>query len=61
MNRAAPLRQSDLTRYAKAMRAAGVEEFRVVVKPDGTHEIIASGPGKGAATSDNPCDRLLDQ
>lgn len=39
--RAAPLKQSDLTRYAKAMRAAGVQEWRVEVKPNGTHTIIA--------------------
>lgn len=37
----ASLKQSDLTRYAKAMRAAGFAEFRVLVRPDGTHEIVA--------------------
>lgn len=36
----AVLKQSDLTRYLKGMRAAGFAEGRVVVKPDGTHEII---------------------
>ena len=36
------LKQSDLTRYAKGLLAAGVSEFRVVVRPDGSHEIIAS-------------------
>lgn len=44
-NRPANLKQSDLTRYAKGMLAAGVSEFRVVVHPNGSHEIIA---GKGA-------------
>lgn len=39
--RAALLRQSDLTRYAKGLQAAGVSEWRVVVRPDGSHEIIA--------------------
>jgi hypothetical protein len=39
--RPALLKQSELTRYAKALRAAGVTKWRVVVRPDGTHEIIA--------------------
>lgn len=56
-NTRAALKQSDLTRYAKALRAAGIEQFRVVVDPvTGKHEIIA-GPSTEAA--DNPCDRLL--
>lgn len=36
----AALKQSDLTRYAKAMQAAGVAEWRVEVLP-GKHVIIA--------------------
>lgn len=40
--RPAPLKQSDLTRYAKALEAARVREYRIVVRPDGTHEIIVS-------------------
>lgn len=40
-NRPAPLKQSDLTRYAKALRAAGVKEWRITVEPNGTHTIIA--------------------
>ncbi|WP_333830466.1 hypothetical protein [Pararhodobacter sp.] len=42
-NRTASLRQSDLTRYLKAMQKAGIEGGRIEVKPDGTHVII---PGK---------------
>ncbi len=42
------LKQSDLTRYAKALRAADVLEWRVVAYPDGKHEIIA---GKAAHES----------
>ncbi|MBI1416085.1 MAG: hypothetical protein GC146_02575 [Limimaricola sp.] len=37
----AALKQSDLTRYAKAMRAAGIAEWRVEVQPGGKVTIIA--------------------
>lgn len=39
-NARAALKQSDLTRYLKAVQAAGFREGRVLVRPDGTHEII---------------------
>lgn len=39
-NSSASLKQIELTRYAKAMKAAGVDEYRVDVRPDGTHTII---------------------
>lgn len=56
-NSRALLKQSDLMRYAKALRAAGIEQFRVVVDPvTGKHEIIAGASVEG---TDNPCDRLL--
>jgi hypothetical protein len=42
-NRTAILTQSELTRYAKALAAADVVEWRVVVRPDGSHEIIVGG------------------
>jgi hypothetical protein len=43
--RPALLRQFELTRCAKAMRAADVREWRVEMKPDGTIIIIAGKPG----------------
>lgn len=46
-NRPALIKQSDLTRYAKAMQAAGVTDYRVIVRPDGTQE-IAVGQSKPA-------------
>lgn len=53
MTRAAIL-QSELTRYAKAMKAAGVSEWRVEIEPTGKVAIIA---GKGAGeTAANPWD-----
>lgn len=51
-NRSAAIRQSDLTRYAKAMRAAGVAEWRVVIRPDGTHEIVAGKTDSLAPVAD---------
>lgn len=53
----ANLKQSELTRYAKAMQAAGLSDWRVVVRPDGTHEIIA-GKTDAAQAGPNP-DELL--
>ena len=50
-NQPARLKQSDLTRYAKALRAAGVAEWRVEVEPNGKHVIIA---GKIAQDSAGP-------
>lgn len=43
-NPKAPVTQSELTRYAKAMRAAGFDGLRMVIKkPDGTKvSIVAS-------------------
>lgn len=39
--RSALPKQSDLTRIAKAMRAAGVQEWRFEMQPNGTQTIIA--------------------
>lgn len=55
--RPAILKQSDLTRYAKAMQQAGVQVWRVVVRPDGTHEIVA-GATDAPAIGPDP-DELL--
>lgn len=56
-NAPAPLRQSDLTRYAKAMQAAGITDWRVEIVPGGKI-ILAVGP-TDEASGPNPCDRLL--
>lgn len=45
----ATMKQADLTRYLKAMQAAGVTDFRVTVRPDGTLEIAV-----GNAKPTNP-------
>ena len=56
-NQTARLKQGDLTRYAKAMRAAGIDEFRVEVEPSGKHTIIA-GKSEQGRSGPNP-DELL--
>ena len=38
--RAAILKKADLKRYGEAMQEAGFKHFRIVARPDGTHEII---------------------
>lgn len=45
-NRPANITQSELTRYAKALAAADVLQWRVVVRPDGSHEIIVGGASR---------------
>jgi hypothetical protein len=55
--RPAILKQSELTRYAKAMQKAGVKEYRIVARPDGSHEIVA-GKTDAALTGPDP-DELL--
>lgn len=57
-NRPVALRQSDLARYARALREAGLTEWRIEVDPvTGRHTIIAGRPDDQAGP--NPCDRLL--
>ncbi|EYD76777.1 hypothetical protein Rumeso_01735 [Rubellimicrobium mesophilum DSM 19309] len=57
--RPALLKQSDLTRYLKAMRAAGVTG-RVEADPrTGRHIIVFGEADIDLDASPNPCDRLL--
>ncbi len=49
--RPASITQAELTRYAKGLAAANVSQFRVVVRPDGSHEIIV---GTGSDVGQNP-------
>jgi hypothetical protein len=58
-NAKAILKQSDLTRYLRAMRAAGVTG-RIEADPRTGKHIIVVGEGAiDSDTSPNPCDRLL--
>ena len=56
-NRPALLKQADLTRYLKAVQAAGVSVGRVVIGKDGSVSIFPAGAGD--LEGPNPCDRLL--
>lgn len=60
-NSSAPLKQSELTRYAKAMQAAGVSVYRIEIEaPNGSRTSIVVGEQDASpATGPNPCDRLL--
>lgn len=52
MSRSTALRQSDLIRYAKAMRLARVAEWRVEVTPGGKHVIIVGKVDEAVAGPD---------
>lgn len=56
-NSPALVKQSDLTRYVKAVQAAGVSIGRVTVSPDGTVNLYPAGAVE--TDTPNPCDRLL--
>ena len=62
-NPKAALTQAELARYAKAMRSAGVDEFRVEIeKPDGTRITLVAGktgdPGDDAADIDTMINKV---
>lgn len=41
-NKPTPIKQSEITRYAKALNAADVESWRLIIRPDGEHEIVVN-------------------
>ena len=41
-NKPAAIKQAELTRYAKAMRTAGIDHWRVEIETDGKISIVAS-------------------
>lgn len=57
-NRPATLKQADLTRYVRAVQAAGVVVGRVLVRPDGAVEIIPKGADPTGFNGPDP-DELL--
>ena len=61
MARPSTVTQSELTRYAKAMRAAGFDGLRMVIeKPDGTKVSICAGQAAEAAEDGDEIDRMID-
>ena len=58
----AAVTQSELTRYAKALRAAGYDDWRIeVAKPDGTKVSICAGNAGEAADHGDDIDRLIER
>ncbi len=57
-NSHALLKQADLTRYAKGLKAAGISEFRVEIDTITGKVVIIAGDAT-AKGGGNPCDRLL--
>ena len=59
-NPKAALTQAEIARYAKAMRSAGVYEFRVEIeKPDGTRITLVVGKAGDAADDANDIDAMI--
>lgn len=56
--RTALLSQAELTRYAKALREAGVAQWRVEVDPV-TRKVSIIAGSLDPEAGPNPCDRLL--
>ena len=57
----AAVTQSELTRYAKALRAAGYDDWRVQIeKPDGTKVSICAGKADAPAADGDEIDRMIE-
>ena len=57
----AAVSQSELTRWAKALRAAGYDEWRVQIeKPDGTKVSICAGKADAPADDGDEIDRMIE-
>ena len=61
-NRKASVRQSEVTRYLKAMRDAGIAEGRLeITKPDGTRIAITSGKASEIADGGDNIDTMIEK
>ena len=61
-NRKASVRQSEVTRYLKAMRDAGIAEGRLeITKPDGTRIAITSGKASEIANEGDDIDAMIEK
>ena len=57
-----PVTQAEVARYAKAMRAAGVDEFSIKVeKPDGTKVSIVAGKSAEAPDASDDIDAMIEK
>lgn len=61
-NSKAAVTQAELTRYAKALRAAGYDDWRIdVAKPDGTRVSIRAGKAGEAADDGDDIDAMIER
>ena len=61
-NRKASVRQSEVTRYLRAMRDAGIAEGRLeITKPDGTRIAITSGKASEIADGRDNIDTMIEK
>ena len=61
-NQKATVRQSEVMRYLKAMRDAGIVEGRLeITKPDGTRIAITSGKASEIADGGDDIDRMIEK
>ena len=59
-NQKAAITQGELTRYAKALRAAGYDDWRIeVAKPDGSKVSICAGKAGEAAIETDDIDAMI--
>ena len=58
-NRSAIVKQADVTRYVRAVQAAGITVGLVLVRPDGAVEITPKGAGPTGYKGPDPDELLL--
>ena len=62
MARPSTVTQSELTRYAKAMRVAGYDDWRIeVAKPDGTKVSICTGKAGETGDDGDDIDAMIER
>ena len=58
-NRKASVTQAELARYAKALRSAGIDEWRIEIERDGAKVSIVAGKVSEAAAATEDFDELI--
>ena len=58
-NRKASVTQAELARYAKALRSAGIDEWRIEIERDGAKVSIVAGAASKAGEATDDFDKLI--